>query len=698
MKPKLFPPLSIRQRITAVTCVLLLSVIVVFGLISSIGIRKAALKVGKERLLTLTDQLSTMLSGNTKTLITTTFTAVNKPAINAYLNSNGKDSSTEALKLIDEIKKDTNTIALDLKNAEGVSVYHFAQSGVDLKANLDSDLIRLKAHPKPDSGWVGKFYAIDTAVYYPTIVTVNENKKLAGFVVRWRRLSTPKKSLEQLSQLLGTDARLLVGNEDRLLWTDMRTPVSSPKLDHRINKVVQYSRDNVKVLSYVRPIANSNWVVAVELSKKKILETANRFLYWLIIAGSIILIIGMTIAWLASRKLSEPLKDLTIAATAIASGNNSIPVEVNRRDELGKLARAFNAMEIQVERSQKALEEKAQKYKLLFENNPLPMWIISRDTLDIIDVNRAAVAHYGYSREEFLKLNAIDIRPVEDIEKYMTWVRRRNQAGEYAGIWRHKKKDGTIIMVDVIAQDILYQGVQSRLVLANDVTEKLKTEAELIKYRIEQQKIITETTIQAQEKEREEIGKELHDNINQILAAARMQLEMGMKVNEGKDLLIKSNQNIILAIKEIRQISQALVAPSLTNTSLPDAVNEMIDSINNASTVKLELNKDQYTEEKIDEKIKITFYRIVQEQINNIVKHAKASYATITLSSNSEKINLIIRDNGVGFDPAKTKGGIGLRNISNRAKFYGGSAEIDSTPGAGSTLTVTIPLNRDTIS
>ena len=90
-------------------------------------------------------------------------------------------------------------------------------------------------------------------------------------------------------------------------------------------------------------------------------------------------------------------------------------------------------------------------------------------------------------------------------------------------------------MVDIIADDITYKGQQARLVLAHDVTEKLKVQAELVRNRITQQELITETTILAQEKEREELGKELHDNVNQILASTKLYLELAR--NGGDDIL-----------------------------------------------------------------------------------------------------------------------------------------------------------------
>jgi PAS domain S-box-containing protein len=127
------------------------------------------------------------------------------------------------------------------------------------------------------------------------------------------------------------------------------------------------------------------------------------------------------------------------------------------------------------------------KYKLLFESNPMPMWMVSKSTLDIIAVNKSAINHYGYTREEFLKLNARDLRPEEDIDKYVEAARRETPGMQRSGVWRHKKKDGSIIMVDIIADDLVYENNPVRLVLANDITEKLKAEAAMNEQRERQQ-------------------------------------------------------------------------------------------------------------------------------------------------------------------------------------------------------------------
>lgn len=221
-----------------------------------------------------------------------------------------------------------------------------------------------------------------------------------------------------------------------------------------------------------------------------------------------------------------------------------------------------------------------------------------------------------------------------------------------------------------------------------------RTEEELSRQRDLQQKLVMETSIQVQEKEREQIGKELHDNINQILAAAKLYLDIA--ANDGSDARIealdKCQRNLNLAMEEIRQLSQSLVAPSLGGIGLDQALRKLLENFPLSASLHLELDTSSYGEDIADEGIKLTCYRIAQVQLNNIVKHARANNASIILSRVPDRLTLLIRDDGIGFNPAKKTGGIGLRNIRNRVTFYNGSVSIDSAPGKGCTLTVIIPL------
>lgn len=135
--------------------------------------------------------------------------------------------------------------------------------------------------------------------------------------------------------------------------------------------------------------------------------------------------------------------------------------------------------EKQINERTEALRLSEQKYRQLFHNNPLPMWVLDLSAFSFIDVNNAALHHYGYSREEFLSMTALNIRPEKEKERFRKLDHSTRTTPYNTGIWEHLKKDGTTIQVEVIAHEIIFEGKPSRIVLANDVTEKIKTEKEL---------------------------------------------------------------------------------------------------------------------------------------------------------------------------------------------------------------------------
>ncbi|MBC7851087.1 MAG: PAS domain S-box protein [Chitinophagaceae bacterium] len=332
------------------------------------------------------------------------------------------------------------------------------------------------------------------------------------------------------------------------------------------------------------------------------------------------------------------------------------------------------------------------KYKLLFESNPMPMWMVSKSTLDIIAVNHAAINHYGFTREEFLQLNSTEMRSEAEHKRYISDIIQDHRNIYNAGVWRHVKKDGTEILVDVMTCDVEYENQLARLVLANDVTQKIKTEQDLALQRSTQQKMMAETSILVQEREREEIGKELHDNINQLLASSKLYMETAI-ASEGitSEYLDKSREHLLTAIEEIRKLSHTLIAPSLGNITLIQAVQQFVQDIHFTTSLHIELVFTDYLEEAINNKIKLMFYRIIQEQVNNILKHAKAKNAEIHFTLKPELIELLITDDGRGFDTSKTPGGIGLRNINTRAGYFDGYTRITSSPGKGCQLEVVVP-------
>src|SRR5665213_731062 len=246
------------------------------------------------------------------------------------------------------------------------------------------------------------------------------------------------------------------------------------------------------------------------------------------------------------------------------------------------------------------------------------------------------------------------------------------------------------------AQDYLIKGEFDERLLAKSVQysiERKRTKEELAEQQIKQQKLITEVAIQAQEKEENELGRELHDNISQILSTVKMYLGMAKSgQNVPEDLVGKCYEYVNEAMEEIRKLSHSLVAPSLGDIGLKEALQELVEDTNLFNGLQVQLLVDEkYNEKDTDKSNELMLYRIVQEQLNNITKYAKAKSAVISLKIDSGNLFLSVADNGVGFDTTQKAKGIGLKNISSRVEFYSGNMNIISAPGQGCTLEVYIP-------
>ena len=122
---------------------------------------------------------------------------------------------------------------------------------------------------------------------------------------------------------------------------------------------------------------------------------------------------------------------------------------------------------------------KSEHYRVLFESNPFPMWVYDLETLKFLAVNDAALLKYGYSNEEFDKMTLPDIRPPEDAELLLKNISTESDMYQWSAGWRHIKKDGTIINVEILSHEITFNNRKARLVTVNDVTEKMKAETAL---------------------------------------------------------------------------------------------------------------------------------------------------------------------------------------------------------------------------
>ena len=258
----------------------------------------------------------------------------------------------------------------------------------------------------------------------------------------------------------------------------------------------------------------------------------------------------------------------------------------------------------------------------------------------------------------------------------------------------NKGRDGKLYWADTTIVPFLNEtGTPYQyLAIRRDITKKRNLEKELARQQLHNQRLMTELTIQEQEKERSLVSYELHENINQVLATVKIYLSMAKKGDDRQEILLnQSYEHLTHAMKLINKLSHSLVSPSLTDFGLQEALEELTEEANKNNSLQVSLINKTGGLEGVDKKILLMLYRIVQVQLNNIIEHANAGSVTITLALKDDIIYLSVIDDGVGFDTSSQQPGLDLQNVKNRVEFYNGEMNIISSPGAGCTLEISIP-------
>lgn len=345
---------------------------------------------------------------------------------------------------------------------------------------------------------------------------------------------------------------------------------------------------------------------------------------------------------------------------------------------------------------EKQLREANQRLLLLSRASTNAIWEWDMQT-GYIFRNDALMDMIGYPQEEtrglswwLRRIHPEDRNRVSDRVKESTDKGLQSWEDEYRfkcadGKYKHMLDKGFIVYEN---------GLPVRMIGSlQDVTDLKILENELIKEKINHQKEISETAIRVQEKERTRIGHELHDNVNQILSTTKLFVDLltpGTK--EEKQIKEKSISYLLMAIEEIRKLSKELVTPELHDKGLVKSVKGLVEDL--AATTKMSMKFIHDSDiDLLEHGKQVTLFRIIQEQLKNVVTHSKASVVDILLQRREEYIMLIIKDDGKGFNIKQSSRGIGLSNIYKRARFYNGNVDLQSEPGKGCMLQVRIPFD-----
>jgi PAS domain S-box-containing protein len=197
------------------------------------------------------------------------------------------------------------------------------------------------------------------------------------------------------------------------------------------------------------------------------------------ILGALLLLGAATWGRLMFERVDRPLAELTAAAREMERGDLAVRVPEAHDEEFATVAAGFNTMAASLADALGAARRSEETFRHLFSNNPLPMWVYDLETLQFLEVNAAAVAHYGYPRDEFLSMRLTDIRPPEDLPRFLADVARERAALDESRDWRHRLKDGRIINVDVTSHLLTFGGRRAALLVAQDITRRKQAEDQL---------------------------------------------------------------------------------------------------------------------------------------------------------------------------------------------------------------------------
>jgi PAS domain S-box-containing protein len=357
--------------------------------------------------------------------------------------------------------------------------------------------------------------------------------------------------------------------------------------------------------------------------------------------------------------------------------------------------------------SEMALQTSAAKYRIMTSTSMDGFVVVDAATARLLDVNEAYSRILGYSREELLTMSVSDVEAVDTPEEIRKRHHKTMAAGPDRFESRHRCKDGRIIDVEV---SVMYVPHSDRVMgFVRDITERKRAAAALLSSNekllaeCKQRRLLSKRLLDLLERDRHRVGMELHDHIGQTLIALKMDLEMiGSQLEQDSGDLYRriktAIQKTIQAVKDVKAVSHGLRPRiMLDNLGLVPCLSSLIDDINKHADVQIEFFSEGVPKQFEPEK-QLALYRVCQEALTNVIKHAWAKKVFVALLKTKHVIMLCVEDDGVGFEeenPMRTsKDGIpmGLVIMQERMGQVGGKFSVESRIGDGTHLTAEIPI------
>ncbi len=364
------------------------------------------------------------------------------------------------------------------------------------------------------------------------------------------------------------------------------------------------------------------------------------------------------------------------------------------RDETGKPIRMIGAT-VDITEPKNAERELARVAAIVESSRDA---IVGNDLNGVITSwNKGAARLFGYTADEIIGKSVTTLIPQDRLDEETPILERLNRGDyidHYETIRRHK--DGTLLEISLTVSPVFDS--RGKIIgaskIARDITERRQAEAAL------RDREVMKRLVEAQEAERHRIARDLHDHLGQQLTALRLKLEsIRSKCNENEVLAREMEETQEYAARidmDINYLAWELRPTELDQLGLRDALQSFVREWSNTYGITAEFHASENYIDRLSPELETNLYRIVQEGLNNILKHAHASNVNVLLEMRGSRIVLIIEDDGNGFDPESDRRsaggkGLGLVGMRERTALLGGTLEIESRPGEGTTVFARVP-------
>ena len=338
-----------------------------------------------------------------------------------------------------------------------------------------------------------------------------------------------------------------------------------------------------------------------------------------------------------------------------------------------------------------ALERSAEHYRELFEQHPVPMWVFDTTTLGFLAVNEAAIHKYGWPREEFLKLNLLDVRPPEEVERTLESVRQTvPREFTISGIWTHKLRSGELVKIEASGRTLTWDGRPARMAVLYDVTERERAMAEISRGR-EQLVELSRELMDKEAFERRRLSQVLHDRFAQNLAAAVPSRAPAWLRGVAAELLQPAVGVLEDALQEVRGLLHDLRPPLLDDFGLRAALHFEVErrQIADGPGIWFAPVAEGLVEPRLDGTVEYGMFGIAREALANALFHAGARRIDVSLELHVDSAQLVVRDDGIGFtaaDEERARHHLGLVSMRERAGWIGATLAVVSAPGQGTVV------------